>query len=467
MDNEPGGGHAPRAVPSAGADGSVSSSGSSPSRGGGAPLPLPGASSASSRSAPARAQGFAHGMRAFRHRDYRLFWAGALISNTGTWLANVTVPYVLYRLTRSELWVGMSTFAQFIPGVLFGPAGGSLADRLDRRRLLIFTQSLMGAAALALWLTWSSGLQSPGVILALVAASGTLGGLNIPSWQAFVPELVPREDLLSAITLNSLQFNAARALGPAAAGIVLATLGPGAAFLINAISFLCVLAALALLRQRAPARSSAVTERGVVRQFRQALRYIRGQPGISISIAVAALIAFLGNPVSQFTVVYSQDVYRVGNVAFGVLSAAMGIGAAAAAPLVSGWDTVLPRSVIVRFGLPAYALACALFGISGSYALGFVGLFLAGAGFLAVISATNTAVQVIVADAVRGRVMAARVMSFTLAYSVGALVQGILADRFGPRPTVTGAGVLMLAIALGLALRPARLARLDDSAQPG
>jgi predicted MFS family arabinose efflux permease len=221
-----------------------------------------------------------------------------------------------------------------------------------------------------------------------------------------------------------------------------------------------------LLRQRTPARRTPVTERGVVRQFRQALRYIRGKPGISISIGVAALIAFLGNPISQFTVVYSQDVYGVGNVAFGVLSAAMGIGAAAAAPLVSGWDAVLPRSVIVRFGLPAYALACALFGASSSYAVGFVGLVLAGAGFLAVISATNTAVQVIVADAVRGRVMAARVMSFTLAYSVGALVQGILADRFGPRPTVTGAGLLMLAIALGLSLRPALLARLDDSAQP-
>jgi MFS family permease len=117
--------------------------------------------------------------------------------------------------------------------------------------------------------------------------------------------------------------------------------------------------------------------------------------------------------------------------------------------------------------LPAYALACALFGISGTYAVGFVGLFLAGAGFLAVISATNTAVQVIVADGVRGRVMAARVMSFTLAYSVGGLLQGILADWLGPRPTVTGAGLLLLVVALGLALQPARLAHLDDPPEQG
>ena len=243
---------------------------------------------------------------------------------------------------------------------------------------------------------------------------------------------------------------------------MLATLGPSAAFLINAISFLCVLVALALLHPRAQAPRRPITERGVVRQFLQALRYIRRQPGISISIGVAALIAFLGNPISQFTVVYSQDIYHVGNVAFGVLSAAMGIGAAVAAPLVSGWDAVLPRSSIVRFGLPAYGLACALFGISGSYAVGFVGLFLAGGGFLAVVSATNTAVQVIVADEVRGRVMAARVMSFTLAYSVGGLLQGVLAHWWGPRVTVTGAGLILFAMAIGLAVRPATLAPLDD-----
>jgi MFS family permease len=409
-----------------------------------------------------RQQGLAYSLRAFRHRDFALFWSGALISNTGSWLQNVTVPYVLYELTHNAFWVGLATFAQFLPAVLFGPAGGSMADRFDRRRLLLFSQSLMALAALLMWVTWTSGGQSPMVILGLVAVSGTLTGLNSPSWQAFVPALVPRADLLSAVTLNSLQFNAARALGPTAAGVVLATLGPGAAFLLNALSFGCVLAALVLMRQRDTMERARAVERGVVRQFTRALRYIRSQPGIEISIFVAALVAFLGNPVNQFTVIYTKDVYHVGKVAFGVLSAAMGIGAAIAAPVISGWDAVLRRAAIVRWVLPAYGLSCALFGISNTFALGFLGLFLAGAGFLAVISASNTAVQVLVADEFRGRVMAARVMSFTLAYSVGGLLQGWTAVQVGPRATVTGAGLLLAAAGVVLATRPGWLDRLDD-----
>jgi MFS family permease len=403
-------------------------------------------------------------LRAFRHRDFTLFWWGALISNTGTWLQNVTVPYVLWELTHNALWVGLSTFVQFIPAVLFGPAGGALADRRDRRQLLILTQSLMAIAALGLWICWVANIHSPAMILLLVGIAGTLGGLNSPSWQAFVPELVPREDLLSAITLNSLQFNAARALGPTAAGIVLATMGPGPAFLLNALSFGCVLGALALVRRRDVRRVVAATEKGITRQFRQALRYIHSMPGIETSITISAIIAFLGNPITQFTVVYTSDVYHVGNVAFGVLSAAMGIGAILAVPIVSGWDAVLARSTVVRYGLPAYGLACAVFGFSSSFWLGFVGLLLTGGFFLAVITATNTAVQVIVADRLRGRVMAARVMSFMLAYSVGGLVQGWAANRFGPRPTVTAAGLLLFGVAIVYGLQPGRLARLDDSA---
>lgn len=407
-------------------------------------------------------RGFAYAMRAFRHRDFTLFWIGALISNTGSWLQNITVPYVLYQLTHSPFWVGLATFVQFLPAVIFGPAGGSLADRWDRRRLLILTQALMAIAAFGLWICWIAHIHSPAAILLLVGIGGTLAGLNSPSWQAFVPELVPREDLLSAITLNSLQFNAARALGPTAAGIVLATLGPGPAFLLNALSFGCVLGALALVRQRDVRRLVAATEKGITRQFLQAMRYIRSKPGIQTSIVISAFIAFLGNPITQFTVVYAEDVYHVGNVAFGVLSAAMGIGAAVAAPIISGWDSVLARSAVVRYGLPAYGLACALFGFSSSFWLGFVALLLTGGFFLAVITATNTAVQVIVADRLRGRVMAARVMTFMLAYSVGGLAQGWAANRFGPHTTVVTAGLLLCGVAIAYSLLPGRLERLDD-----
>lgn len=418
--------------------------------------------SAASGTGPAQpATGLRHAVRALRHRNYAIFWTGALISNSGSWIQNATVPYVVYGLTRSELWVGLSTFAQFIPSVLFGPLGGSLADRHDRRRVLVVTQTLLALAAMAMWVFWVAGVRSPSLILVLVSLTGVLGGLNIPSWQAFVPALVPREDLLSAITLNSLQFNAARALGSAMAGLVLYKLGVAAAFLANAISFGCVLAALAAVRLPR-GRAVGATEKGVVRQFAAAMRYVRGQPGIGVGLLTAILIAFFGNPIVQFAAVFAEDVYHVDKLAYGLLAAAMGIGALLVAPLVSGWDAVLPRASVVRVGLPIYGLACALFGATDVFGIGFVALILTGAGFLAVISATNTAVQVIVADHMRGRVMAARVMSFTLAYSFGGLMQGWAAEHFGPRPTVTAAGLALFVFALVLITRPNLVRHLDD-----
>lgn len=400
-------------------------------------------------------------MRAFRHRDFAIFWAGALASNTGSWVQNLAVPFVLYQLTESAFWVGLATFTQFIPVMLLGPLSGSIADRFDRRKVLFITQSLMAVAAVALWAAWAGGVRSPLAILALVALSGIFAGVNIPSWQSFVNDLVPREDLLSAVTLNSLQFNAARALGPGIAGIMLATLGASWAFFLNAVSFMFVLVALRMVRTRQPKRESALSG-GFLRQFRRAIRYTRTQPGILIGIVVAVLVASLGNPVFQFTVVFAAEVFRVGPIGLSFLNVALGLGAVAAAPLVSGWDAVLSRAVLVRWSLIAYAVALVAFAVAPSYVFGVVALVVVGGGFLAVISATNTSVQVIVADHMRGRVMAVRIMAFTGAYPIGALVQGAIADVVGPRVTVAGAGVALLVAALWLGAHPALLASLDD-----
>lgn len=400
-------------------------------------------------------------MRAFKHRDFAIFWCGALASNTGSWVQNLTVPYVLYQLTESAFWVGLATFTQFIPVMLLGPLAGSIADRFDRRKVLFATQSMMALAALALWAAWVGGVRDALAILALVALSGVLAGVNIPSWQSFVNDLVPREDLLSAVTLNSLQFNAARALGPGIAGIMLATLGPSWAFFLNAVSFAFVLVALRLVRTRQAARTSALSG-GFLRQFRRAMRYTRCQPGILVGIVVAVLVAALGNPVFQFTVVFAAEVFRVGPLGLSLLNVALGLGAVLAAPIVSGWDSVLSRAALTRWALLAYAVALVGFAVAPSYVLGLIALVFVGGGFLAVISATNTSVQVIVADHMRGRVMALRVMAFTGAYPVGALVQGAVADVVGPRATVAGAGVLLLAAGLWLGAKPVLLASLDD-----
>src|SRR5215472_13756546 len=149
---------------------------------------------------------------ALKHRDFALFWGGALVSNIGTWMQNVTVPYVVFQITHSAGWVGFAAFASL---------AASLADRIDRRRLLAWSQVVQGLLAMALWGAWIAHWRSPGLLIGIITVNGAVFGCTMPSWQAFLTELVPREDLLNAITLNSAQFNAARAFGPAIGGLVL------------------------------------------------------------------------------------------------------------------------------------------------------------------------------------------------------------------------------------------------------
>ncbi len=404
--------------------------------------------------------GIRYGVRAFRHRDYRLFFFGALASNSGNWLQNLAVPFVLFEMTQRSVWVGLAGFAQFIPAFFLGPIGGSLADRMDRRVVLLVTQALMAVAAFALWGTWAVGWRSPMLVLAITALTGIFSGLMIPSWQAFVPSLVPKEDLASAITLNSTQFNAARAIGPALAGLLLATAGPAWAFFFNGASFLAVMGVLWVIRPL-EADSRRTTTDGVIKGFVSAIGYIRQRTGVMVSVLCAMLVAFFGNPVTQFTVVFTDQVYFAGPRVLGVLAAAVGIGAVMVAPALSSWDTLVPRSSVVRFGLPVYALAVISFGLAPNWPLGLVALLVVGAGFLAVIATTNTSIQLIVADEMRGRVMSARVMGFTLAFPLGSLLQGVLADMWGPQATVVAAGSCLLIVAIFLASKPAVLAELD------
>ena len=271
---------------------------------------------------------------AFRYRNFRLFWIGALLSSTGTWVQGVTVPFVILQLTDSAAWVGFAGFAQFLPAVLVGPLAGSLADRFHRRSVLLVTQTLMAADALLLWVMWVAGVRNPWALVGAVALGGVTAGLNIPSWQSFISELVPREVLLNAVTLNSTQFNAARAFGPAVGGLVLGLLGPGPAFLINAISFLAVIVALLMIH--VPRLERARADRGVLRQFAQALRYARHMPGILACFLFVLALGALGSPVFQLLAVFADQVFHVGDLAYGFLGAALGIGALLAAPLIAG-----------------------------------------------------------------------------------------------------------------------------------
>ena len=404
--------------------------------------------------------GLRSAVAAFHYRNFALFWTGALVSNTGGWVQNVTVPYVVYQLTGSPTWVGFAAFSLLFSASVLGPVGGTLADRFHRRSVLLVMQSAQAAVAFALWGVWSAGVRSPGVIVALAATSGIFAGLLIGSWQAFVSELVPREALLNAVTLNSAQFNAARAFGPAIGGVVLAWVGPGWAFFVNGVSFVAVIGAL--LAMRVPRLAEKQTGRmRVLADLGETVRYVRASPGISTCVTVVAALGFFGSPVFQLVVVFAEDVFEVGEGAFGLLSAALGIGAILGTPLVAGWGTTLSRQRLVAAAMVGYGAALILFALAPVYALGFVALLGAGAGYLAIASSLNTTIQLQVVEHMRGKVLAFYVLGITLAAPLGSLLQGFLAEVIGPRVTVAGAGVAFLAV-LVLLRMAGSLAYLDD-----
>jgi MFS family permease len=405
-------------------------------------------------------RGLRSAVDALRYRNYALFWTGALVSNTGTWVQNVTVPFVVYQLTGSAVWVGFAGFAQMIPAAVLGPVGGTLADRFHRRSVLLVMQSLQALVALALWWVWSAGVRSPGVIVALTAVSGLCAGLYIGSWQAFVSELVPREALLNAVTLNSVQFSAARAFGPAIGGIVLAWLGPSSAFLLNAVSFGAVI--VALLAIRVPRLKEKVTGRTrVIHELAETVRYVRGSPGIVACLTVVIALGFLGSPVFQLVVVFAEEVFHVGEGAFGLLGAALGIGAILGTPLIAGPGADLPRRRLVTVAMVGYGTSLVVFALAPTFAVGFVGLLGAGAGYLAIAASLNTTIQMQVDERMRGKVLSLYVMGITVTIPLGSLVQGWSAEVLGPRATVALAGGAFLLVAVVLKAR-GRLVHLDD-----
>jgi MFS family permease len=387
---------------------------------------------------------------ALRVPDFRRFWLGALVSNSGSWMQNVSVPFVLYQLTESAAWVGLASFAQFLPAVLLGPLGGSLADRFSRRSVLLVAQSAMAAVSLALWALWASGLAEAWSITLLVAVLGGIAGISIGSWQAFVSELVPRHLLLNAVTLNSAQFNGARAFGPALGGVVLATLGPSGAFALNALSYVAVLGALASIPGRRAAIEARTARPSVLQETREAITYIRGMPGIAACVLVVASVGFLGSPVFPLLVVFAEEVFGVSDAAYGLLGAALGIGGVVATPFVAGRGSAMRRSQLAGGGLVLYATALFVFALSPVFPMAVVALVAAGGAYLAVASTLNTTIQVQVAEERRGKVLALYVMGLTSSYPIGSLVQGALVDVVGARVVTAVAGGLLAAVWLRL-----------------
>jgi MFS family permease len=397
---------------------------------------------------------------AFRHRNFRLFWIGAVLSNSGTWVQNVTVPFVVYGLTGSAKWLSAAAFAQLVPMALLSPVGGMLADRFDRRRVLIVTQSTLLGVATALWALWVAGAANRWSIIGIVALGGVVTGINVPSWQAFVSELVPRHALLNAVTLNSAQFNAARAVGPAVGGVILGTAGPGAAFAVNAASYVAVLVALAAIRTPPLPKDRSARPR-ILADTWGTVAYVRAHPGMRTAFLAVMALGVFGQPVAQFVVVFAEDVFGVGGVLYGAMVAALGLGSVLATPLVAGPGSAVSRSRMAAAAMVVYGAGLLAFAVAPLYAVGFLALLVAGGAYLPIAATLNTSLQIQVDEVRRGKVLALYIMVLTLAVPLGSVVQGAAVDAFGPRATVAAAAVGFLVAATVLRLR-GLLPHLDD-----
>jgi MFS family permease len=400
---------------------------------------------------------------AFRSRDYALFWSAAIISNSGTWMQTITVPFVIFQLTHSTTWVGVTAVMAFAPGLVVGPVAGSIADRLPRKQVVLVTQTVMMLAAFALWATWISHVATAELILGILLVSAVAGGFNISSWQSLVPQLVPQEHMLNAIRLNSMQFTAARAFGPALAGFVLGEFGPAAAFLFNAVTFLLVLGALATVQ---PRPIDLPTPPSVLDHLRAGLRYVRERRALVLPVLTMFVVSFFGSSVIQLAAPLAKRVFDVGKTEYGFLVAAFGVGAVLGTFLTLAYGDRVRRSRMAIGGLLLFAAGEFVLGSAPMYAIGLSGLFAMGWAYMLVAVSLNTSIQARVDEDHRGRVLSIYLMGLFAGVPFGALTGGALANVVGLRAVVIGGATVLLTFAALVTVMFDAMKPLDESIDP-
>ncbi len=386
-----------------------------------------------------------------RHRNFRLWFAGQLVSLFGTWMQATAQSFLVFELTRSPAYLGYVGFASGMPTWAFMLYGGVVADRTSRRTLLVYTQTCMMVLAFALAAVTFAGRVAPWHVVALAAALGVANAFDAPARQAFVVDLVPREDLTNAIALNATMFNAATTLGPAAAGLAYATLGPGWCFTINGLTFLAVIAAL--LAMRLPASSPRGGSGRTGDDLREGVRYAMAHRPVRVLILVVGLLSLLGISVGTLLPAWAVKILHGNAATNGLLQSARGAGAVASALFIASVGHRVRRGRLLTAGLWAVPLALLAFAAARRISLALAAMTVVGAAVILVMNLANAMVQSAVPDALRGRVMSLYSMVFFGAMPVGALWAGGLAERVGEPLAVTITSGLLLALAAGVRLR--------------
>ncbi len=399
---------------------------------------------------------------ALENRNFRRYFAGQAVSLAGTWMQSVAQGWLVLTLTGSGAALGLVVALQTLPVLLLGPYAGVLIDRSNKRRLIIGVQVVMAVLALALGLLTVTGAVQLWHVFALAGLLGMATTFDNPARQAFVLEMVGAADLRNAVTLNSVLVNAARAVGPAVAGVLIATVGTGICFLVNAASYAAALVALAGMNVQAlqPSPPSS-REPG---QLREGLRYVRRTPALAVPLAMMALIGMLAYEFQVVLPVVARTTFHGGAQAYGVLTAAMGVGAVVGGLVVAGRG---------RTGLRPLVLAAAQFGLVVLLAAlaptlhwELAALALVGAASVQFLSAGNATLQLSADPQMRGRVMALWAVAFLGSTPIGGPIAGAVADGLGGRGALAMGGAACLVAAAGGGLMLRRVARPPAAAIP-
>ena len=382
--------------------------------------------------------------KAFQYRDFRLMWFGACTSSIGTWMQIVAQGWLIYRLSHSAFLLALDQFLGGIPIFLFSLIGGVIADRMERRRILLGSQYIQLASAGLLTILVATGTVHVWEILFLSLVSGFAQAFGGPAYQALIPGLVEREDMPNAIALNSIQFNLAVTVGPALGGITLARLGEKWCFGLNALSFLAPIIALSMITTRFLPQK---TTDSMLSSFKEGIRFVRKQGSMEALILLAFCMTALSMPLRTYFPVFVKDIFRRGPETYGQLLSVMGVGSICGSLAIASLGNFRHKGLVAVSMLMCLGAGISGFALSKSLTVSYVVVLLVGFSMMAVFATVNSLVQLITTDEMRGRIMSVYNFAFRGGMPMGNLLSGWLVPLFGA-PMVLGVnGALLVLIA--------------------
>jgi MFS family permease len=400
--------------------------------------------------------------RSLRHRNYRLYLTGQLVSVCGTWMQQVALSWLVYRLTGSATLLGVVGFASQIPILVLGPIGGVINDRYSCHRIAVWTQCAALAQALLLALLTLTGWIQPLQIVLLGIALGAVYAFDMPARQALVHQLVNTEDLANAVALNSSMINAARIVGPALAGLVVANLGEGVCFVINAASYIATIAALLMMKFGEPPRRPAIVT-SIGRSLMEGYRYTTATTPIRDLLILLGVVGVMGMPYMTLMPVFAAQVHGSGADTLGMMFGAVGLGALIGALSLAQRKNIIGLGRVIVFATLGFGAGLICFTLSQVFWLSLLLLVAVGYGWMVLIAASNTALQTLADNEMRGRVMSLFSMMLVGMAPLGSLLAGWTADQVGA-PVVVAIGGGFCAFAGIVFAR--RLPRLREAAKP-